>query len=82
MMSAQEKFKRMQEATKARKSKEASSSVLPTPPPSVATSIAVSPSAEVVGEKRGPEFDVEEQRHPKSSRVEGPTMLEGGLHQL
>jgi hypothetical protein len=68
MMSNQEKFKRLQETTRARKDKEAGNSVItssssgptgssvpPTPPPSVATSVAASPQPEVVGEKRGPE---------------------------
>jgi hypothetical protein len=91
MVTNQEKFKRMQEATRARKTKEAGSSFIPTssslptsstPPPSIANSAATYPHVEVVGEKRGPTSEAEEQRPPKNSRVEVSSAFVEGLHRL
>jgi hypothetical protein len=96
MMSNQEKFKKLQEATRARKAKEAGnsmvsskssgpggSSIPPTPTPSATTSAAASPQAEVVGEKRGPGVELEDaERPPKNQRVGNSSMIIDGLHRL
>jgi hypothetical protein len=96
MMSNQEKFKKLQEATRARKAKEAGnsmvpskssgpggSSIPPTPPPSATTSAAASPQAEVVGEKRGPRVQLEDVERPlKNQRVGNSSIIIDGLHRL
>jgi Skp family chaperone for outer membrane proteins len=96
MMSNQEKFKKLQEATRARKAREAGTSIVsskpsgpggssipPTPTPSATSSAAASPQAEVVGEKRGPGIDLEDvERPPKNPRVGNSSMIVDGLHRL
>jgi hypothetical protein len=96
MMSNQEKFKKLQEATRARKAKEAGTSIVsskpsgpggssipPTPTPSATSSAAASPQAEVVGEKRGPGIDLEDaERPPKNPRVGNSSMIVDSLHRL
>jgi hypothetical protein len=88
MMSNQEKFKRLQETTRAQKAKEAGNSVAPSSsfgptgssiPPTPPPSAAASPQAEVVGEKRGPESQPEnEERPPKNQRIGSSSMIIDG----